>query len=267
MAVMPNPILPARTAETGWTDAHCHLHEFIADGTLPEIRARAAASNVTAFLVNGTSPDDWVQVASLADAPAVHPHFGLHPWFADRSDDWEPRLRDLLHRFPRAGIGEIGLDNQLTDTPFGRQREVFRQQLHLARELERPCTIHAVGNVWDALLADVRACTPPSFLLHAWGGGTNNLKAWSALGAYFSFGGALCRTPHSRKLGDTLRQIPADRLLLETDAPWQDPRGPRHRSEPAQLPAVAERAASIKQIPIETLLLQTRQNTIRYLHR
>ncbi|MCC5843776.1 MAG: TatD family hydrolase [Verrucomicrobia bacterium] len=248
------------TPDTGWTDAHCQLQEFIADGSLPEIRARAAAFNVTAFLVNGTSPDDWLQVASLADDPAVHPHFGLHPWFADRSDDWEPRLRDLLHRFPRAGIGEIGLDRQLTDTPYPRQLDTLRRQLILAQSLRRPCTLHAVGNVWDDLLAAVREHTPPAVLLHAWGGGTNNLKAWIDLGAYFSFGGALRRTPPSRKLEDTLRQIPPDRLLLETDAPWQDPRGKKHRSEPAQLPAVAEHAARIKNIPLETLRALTEQN-------
>jgi TatD DNase family protein len=251
--------------DSGWADAHCHLHEFLADGTLPEIRRRAATFNVTRFLVNGTSPDDWQRVASLAEDPAIHPHFGLHPWFADQSADWSARLKDLLHRFPRAGIGEIGLDNQLTDTPFDLQRNVFRQQLRLARELGRPCTIHAVGNVWDALLADVSAATPPRFLLHAWGGGTHQLKAWNKLGAFYSFGGALCRTPPSRKLEDTLRQIPTDRLLLETDAPWQDPRGPDHRSEPAQLLAVAERAANILNLSLDALKTLIRQNLNRYL--
>lgn len=248
----------------GWTDAHCHLNEFVTAGDLNAVLSRANVFAIRRFLVNGTRPEDWEAVARLhLQNPAVVPQFGLHPWFAERKDGWETLLKEMLLRVPRAGVGEIGLDQQLTNTPWEAQVDVFRRQLALARKLQRPCTVHAVGPVWDELLAGVRENPPRSVLLHAWGGGHRDLAAWIELNAWFSFGGALLREPLSEKLRKTVQAVPLDRILLETDSPWQHPKGKAHRQEPAGLLAVAEAVARIKGVPLDTLRQVTEKNVER----
>jgi len=252
-------------AETpSWTDVHCHLQEFPAGAERDGVLDRAEIFGISRFHVNGTRPEDWAAVAELAGLPSVSPHFGLHPWFAERADDWQSPLRAQLLRFPDAGLGEIGLDRKLTNTPYEAQLAVLNEQLALAGSLRRPCTLHAVGDVWADLLYAVRTHRPPAVLLHAWGGGTRDLAAWVGCNAFFSFGGALCREPLSRKLADTLRAIPADRLLLETDSPWQHPLGAARRTEPALLLRVAETAARILQIPLDELRRRTEANVRRW---
>lgn len=245
-----------------WTDAHCHLQEFLSDGSLDRLLDRAALFSVSTFHVNGTRPEDWEAVSRLAERPEIRLHFGLHPWFAEREDDWGVQLRARLLRFPKAGIGEIGLDRRLTDTPYPVQVEVLHEQLALGRELGRTCTLHAVGPVFEDLYLAVREHRPPAVLLHAWGGGTRRLADWIACNAYFSVGGALCREPRSGKLEQTLRAIPPDRLLLESDAPWQHPDGAAFRTEPALLLRIAETAASILGTPIDRLRAQCALNAL-----
>ena len=250
----------------GWTDAHCHLQEFQPPKgeDLPTVLERAAVFGVRRFVVNGTGPEDWPAVARLASTRGdVKPQFGLHPWQADCGGDWETPLKELLLRFPRAGVGEIGLDSKLTEVPMAAQREVFCRQLDLAARLGRTCTIHAVGEVWDDLLEDVRAHRPPAVLLHAWGGGATRVGAWIELDARFSFGGAVCRDPRGKALTAAVEAVPVDRLLLETDAPWQHPRGRSHRQEPAALLAVAEQVARMKRLTLDTLREVTEKNADR----
>lgn len=252
------------TPPAGWTDAHCHLNEFAAEGRLQEVLARANVFAIRRFLVNGTRPEDWDAVARLhLHNPAVVPQFGLHPWFAERDDNWETQLKEMLLRVPGAGVGEIGLDKKLTDTPWEAQVDAFHRQLDLARTLQRPCTVHAAGPVWDELIDGVRAHPPRALLLHAWGGGDRDLAAWIELNAWFSFGGALLRQPPSEKLRKTVLAVPLDRILLETDAPWQHPKGKAHRQEPAGLLSVAEAVARIKGVPLDTLRQVTEKNLAR----
>ena len=250
----------------GWSDAHCHLQEFTpprGEG-LAEVLRRAEVFGVRRFVVNGTGPGDWAAVARLAaTCSGVVPQFGLHPWQADCGSDWETPLKEYLLRFPQAGLGEIGLDLQLTEVPLEVQREVFGKQLALAARLQRPCTIHAVGEVWDVLLEDVRTHRPPSVLLHAWGGGATRVGAWMEVDARFSFGGAVCREPRGKAVTMAVETVPLDRLMLETDAPWQHPRGQAYRQEPAFLLAVAEQVSRIKGVTLDTLRAVTEKNVDR----
>ncbi|MCC5848793.1 MAG: TatD family hydrolase [Verrucomicrobia bacterium] len=247
----------------GWTDSHCHLQDFPAE-ELSTILKRAEIFKIERFCVNGTRPEDWSVVARLAaNFPGVYPQFGLHPWQTAQTENWEIKLKEFLLRHPHAGVGEIGLDTQLTDTPLETQRPAFQKQLALAAELQRPCTIHAVGAVWDELLEDLQTHRPRAALLHAWGGGTHMLPRWIECNAYFSFGGALCREPQSGKLVEAVQAIPLDRILLETDSPWQHPKGKAHRQEPAALLSVAEQVAKIKKVSLDLLRQVVEKNVTR----
>lgn len=247
----------------GWMDVHCHL-QVLPEPELAAVLTRAGVFGVDAFAVNGTRPEDWGAVAALAGREGVRPQFGLHPWFAEAAAGWEAELTALLLRFPQAGVGEIGLDSKLTETPMAVQEAVLARQLALAARLGRVCTLHAVGDVWAALLASVRAARPPRVLLHAWGGGAGRVGDWVALGGWFSFGGAVCRERVGAGLRAAVRAVPADRLLLETDCPWQHPEGRALRSEPAMLLRVAGAVAEIREISVEALLRQTHENAMAF---
>lgn len=233
---------------------------------LDEVFRRSEAFSISRWIVNGTSPADWKQVAELTQRnPGVTPQFGIHPWESDQvPDNWETQLKELLLRFPQAGLGEIGLDRKLTQVPIDIQKEICRVQLQVAAEYQRPCTLHIVGawQEFDQLLAQLR---PARMLLHAFGGSVEQMKHYMGAGTWFSVGGAVLRENVSTRYENMIQSIPDDHLLLETDSPYQHPDGRKYRQEPAGLLRVAERVARIRQIPVDRLRVLTEQNADRFL--
>lgn len=216
-------------------DAHCHYHDAWLTPHRTRVFADLARAGVKRAVVNGTCEADWPDVAALAkEFPLVAPSYGLHPWDAgSRTPDWEEKLVATLDADPNAFIGEIGLDRWILDrarpddprlaglrrAPLDEQAEVFLRQLDLAAERNLPASIHcldAFGPLLDALR---RARLPArGFLLHAYSGSAELAENYAALGAYFSFNGAFLE-PRKTRLRELYAALPADRLLVETDAP------------------------------------------------
>jgi TatD DNase family protein len=169
----------------------------------------------------------------------VLPSFGVHPWDAKgRSRNWLDTLQRRLDATPAAGIGEIGIDRWILDgvrpgdprIPAGgaaslaEQEEVFLAQLALAAERRLPATIHCL-QAWGRLLellTQAPALPANGFLLHAYSGPADLVAAFARLGARFSFNGRFLAPERSAKLAP-FRVVPADRLLVETDAPAMFP--------------------------------------------
>jgi TatD DNase family protein len=202
-------------------DAHNHLHDARLAAHHAEILPALARLGVTRAVVNGTREADWPAVAALAaDQAWVLPSFGLHPWHvAERMPDWLETLRAQLTAHPNGGVGEIGLDRWIEGHDDQTQAEVFAAQLALAAELNRPVTIHCL-RAWGALAETLRTHPRPArgFLIHAYGGSLEMMREFAQLGGYFSFNAYFL---HERKAAQraVFREIPADRLLVETDAP------------------------------------------------
>ncbi|WVZ86816.1 hypothetical protein U9M48_033542 [Paspalum notatum var. saurae] len=147
---------PARAASAvRLFDAHCHLQDPRVAAVAPTLIRAAAASGVARFAVNGTSEKDWHIVKQMAEEyPAVVPCFGLHPWWVrERSPDWMDSLRRFFAETPEAAVGEIGLDkgSHGKTIDFGEQVEVFQRQLELAKEMDRPVSVHCVRAFGDLL--------------------------------------------------------------------------------------------------------------------
>lgn len=203
-------------------DAHNHLQDHRFGAAVDTLVHECARIGVVASVVNGTSPSDWDRVIHLA---ARHrwlvPSLGVHPWYIqDLPHDWYERLRGLLET-TRAGVGEIGIDGWKKEFDSATQEDIFTRQLALAAEFERPVSIHGLRK-WGRLLELLKKNPRPrcGFLLHSYGGPKEMIAEFAKLGAYFSCPGFFLSPGREMKL-DIFRDVPSDRLLLETDAPDQ----------------------------------------------
>ena len=272
-------------------DAHNHLQD---DWLAPHLDAVAAdldAVGLRAAVVNGTCEADWPAVAALARRFAwVVPSYGLHPWDAgNRTPDWLATLRATLDADPHAAVGEIGLDRWILDSaksddprlaglrraPLEEQGEVFLKQLALAATENRPVTIHCL-QAFGALEGLLRHVNTPArgFLLHAYGGPAEMVAGFAERGAYFSFNGAFLDARHAAKR-EAFRRVPADRLLVETDAPAMPLPAERVRftlppvadgspiNHPANLAATYAGLAELRGVSVEALAAQVQENFAR----
>lgn len=272
-------------------DAHNHLHDDWLAPHLDAIGADLRAIGLRRAVVNGTCEADWPAVASLAARfPWALPSYGLHPWDAgNRTEGWFDRLKALLAAEPRAAVGEIGLDRWILDrarpddprltglrrAPLEEQGEVFIKQLSFAAAENRPVTLHCL-QAYGALEGLLRHVNTPArgFLLHAYGGPWEMVPVFADRGAYFSFNGAFLDPRHSAKLG-VFKKIPADRLLVETDAPAMPLPADRARftlppatdgspvNHPANLAATYAALADLRGVPLEELAAQVEENFLR----
>jgi TatD DNase family protein len=272
-------------------DAHNHLQDAWLAPHLGTIAAELARLPLGGAVVNGTCETDWPEVNALAEAHAwVHPSYGLHPWdVGNATPRWRESLLRALDADPRATVGEIGLDRWMLDrarpddprlaglrrAPLADQTEAFAWQLTLAAERNRPASIHCL-DAWGALFDVLRATPRPArgFLLHAYSGPAEMVAGFAALGAYFSFNGAFLAERHPAKRA-TFAAIPAERLLVETDAPAMTPPEP-HRTHtlppladgteinhPGNIAAAYAGLAAIRGVPPAGLAAQVAKNFAR----
>lgn len=201
-------------------DAHNHLQDSRFNGMREQVIAEMRAAGVRRCVVNGTCPDDWPQVAELANKhpDLIIPSFGLHPW-KDATGNWFEQLLNQLDTVPNACIGECGLDRWIEGHNLKKQSELFLQQLELATQRNLPVSIHCL-KAWGPLVDTLASHPLPQrgFLLHSYGGSAELVPRLVELGAYFSFSGYFLHEK-KHKVREAFRRVPADRILIETDAP------------------------------------------------
>lgn len=257
-------------------DAHNHLQDASLAAHRAEVVAVLERIGIARSVVNGTRESDWESVAALAREHAwVLPSYGLHPWFlAQRTPHWRERLVGRVEQGDCA-IGEIGLDRWIKGFDFDDQREVFVWQFALAAERNLPVTIHCL-KAWGALAELLRAQPAPArgFLLHAYGGPGGMVAELADRGAYFSFNGYFLH-PRKAEQREVFRHIPADRLLVETDAPAMplpperaafmlpDSAEGKPVNHPGNIVAAYEALAGLRGVKVDQLAVQVRENFTR----
>ncbi|HET8722652.1 MAG TPA: TatD family hydrolase [Anaeromyxobacteraceae bacterium] len=235
-------------------DSHCHLDGASFDADREAVLERARRAGVTDVVVPGVEPAGWEPLLRLAAGlPGVHAALGIHP---QALPDLDPagddrRLADLealLRRGGAVAVGECGLDGPTVEAgvPLDRQRAVLRGHLDIARRLGLPVILHAL-RAPDAIREELeRDGVAAGGVLHSFSGSPDHVGPLAALGLHFSFAGAIT-WPGARKPAAAARQVPADRLLVETDAPDQAPHPHRGlRNEPARLPLVLGAVAAAR---------------------
>jgi TatD DNase family protein len=203
-----------------YQDAHNHLQHAALHPHLAEILSKVRALPVNWMVVNGTAESDWEKVAKMAkELSFVIPSFGLHPWFLpERSKDWEEGLRTYLTQTSCA-VGEVGLDLWMQNSDLELQKKILRTHLELAAEFQRPITIHCL-RAWSELLELLPTVPIPNcgFLLHSYNGPAHMIDKFLPFGSYFSFSGYFLNQGKEQR-AQAFREVPYDRLLVETDAP------------------------------------------------
>ncbi len=251
-----------------WTDSHNHLQDARLGETTSVIAVMKQAG-VSRCLVNATAESDWQAVVNLtvAEPGFVSSAFGIHPWKAHTAETgWQERLRNLLGKYPKASVGECGLDQWIEYPTLEVQQPIFIDQLRIAREMDRPVTIHCL-KAWNELFSAFAEVPPPRrFLMHSFGGSIEIARRLISLGAFFSFSGYFLH-PRKSAVLEVYRQLPTERILLETDAPdMLPPSGiithllAEGHNHPANLPAIGHALAAALGISAETLAALTAEN-------
>jgi TatD DNase family protein len=248
-----------------WIDAHCHL-QFEDRGPTPdEAVARAVEAGVERMVCIGTDLATSREAVRLAERfPEVWATVGLHPHDASKlADEWSG-LVELADADRVVGIGEAGFDLYYRHSEPDAQEEAFRAQLRLARDRGLPLVIHS-RDAWAETFGVLEADgVPPRTVFHCFTGGPAEAERALGLGCWLSYSGIV-----SFKTADDLRAAaaltPADRLLVETDAPFLAPVPHRGKTnEPAFLPAVGAALAAARNEPVEAVAAATRANALAF---
>ena len=250
-------------------DSHCHLADETFAADLEEVVRRAQDAGLERALVILAAGDEKEAAQALrlsALWPEVRFSIGVHPHQAQQfADDPERAAAVVRAQFTATAsaraIGEIGLDYHYDFSPRDVQQAVFRAQIRLARDLQRPVVVHTreadediIAILRDEGGGDVRG------VLHCFTGNDALADRGLALGFFVSLAG-IVTFPKAEPLRQTARRVPLDRLLAETDSPFLAPvpyRG--KRNEPAYVARVVAALAGLHQIPPGELAERTTAN-------
>ena len=242
-------------------------------GDLAAVMERAASAGVTRQIVTGA---DLAGSRAAAGLAAAHPHAlwstaGVHPHHAAELEPARRReLEDLL-TLPRVvAVGECGLDYFRDFSPRPAQRAAFVAQLEIAAACGKPVFLHQrdAHEDFTAILAEFRPALAGG-IAHCFTGGRRELDAYLALDLSIGVTGWVCDERRGEDLRTAVPHIPAERLMLETDAPYLlprdiEPRPKARRNEPAFLPYVARAVAALRAEPLEELAASTTRNAIGF---
>ncbi|MDQ0258016.1 TatD DNase family protein [Evansella vedderi] len=244
-------------------DTHVHLNADHYEEDVEVVIERAREAGVTKMVVVGFDEKTIPKAMDLVEKyDFLYAAVGWHPVDAvdleDRHLEW---IKELAAHPKVVAIGETGLDYHWDKSPKEVQKEAFRKQIQLAKEVQLPIIIHdrdAHGDIVEILKEE--DASEVGGIMHCFGGDLDIAKECLKMNFYISFGGPV--TFKNAKLPkEVAKEIPLDRLLIETDAPFLAPHPYRgKRNEPAYVKLVAEKLAELKEITFEEMAEITTNN-------
>ncbi|MGY8780102.1 MAG: TatD family hydrolase [Fidelibacterota bacterium] len=243
-------------------DTHCHLYSENMKNDLDGILSRANELEVTQFLCVGTNISNSKECLSIAENnDNIFSSAGVHPHDAkDVSDGYTDDIYELMEYESMIAVGEMGLDyfRNISDPDI--QKKVFRAQMEVAQDLNRPVIFHNRDANEDVI--NVLVDYPEVIgVAHCFSSNIETANSFLEMGYYISFSGNL--TFKNSHLPEVAKEIPLNRVLVETDSPYLSPVPYRGKlNEPGRTRFVAEKLAEIHGVSFEEIAKHTTQNAV-----
>ncbi|MGC4379262.1 TatD family hydrolase [Fictibacillus sp. Mic-4] len=247
-------------------DTHAHLNAVQFQEDVEEVIERALAEGVEHIVVVGFDTETIHGAIKLAENyDFIYAAVGWHPVDAiDMRDEDLNWIEELASHPKVVALGEMGLDYHWDKSPKEVQKEVFRRQIRLAKKVNLPIIIHnreATKDVVDILREE--GAKEVGGIMHCFSGSLEVAKECMDMNFYISFGGPVT-FKNAKKPKEVAKEVPIDRLLIETDCPYLSPHPFRgKRNEPSYVKYVAEALAELKEMPVEQLIEKTSENAKR----
>jgi TatD DNase family protein len=242
------------------TDTHCHLFYKELKNDLDAIISRAIDMKVTRFICVGTNIEDSKECLSISENnDNIFASVGVHPHDAQNVlEGYIDEIYELMEYESMVAIGEMGLDYFRNISEPLIQEKVFREQVKVAQDLNRPIIFH--NREADSDIIKVLSDYPDVIgVAHCFSSNLDTANALLEMGYYISFSGNL--TFKNSHLPEIAKEIPLERLLVETDSPYLSPEPHRgKKNEPSRVRFVAEKLAEIKKISFEDIAKHTHEN-------
>lgn len=244
-------------------DTHAHLNAEQFNEDLEEVIARAKEEKVEHIVVVGFDRPTIKRAMELIEAyDFIYATIGWHPVDAiDMTDEDLAWIKDLSAHEKVVAIGEMGLDYHWDKSPKDVQKEVFRKQIALAKEVGLPIVIHNRDATEDVVsILREEGAEEVGGIMHCYTGSAEIAQECINMNFYLSFGGPVT-FKNAKKPKEVVKQIPNDRLLIETDCPYLTPHPYRgKRNEPSYVKLVAEQIAELKGMTYEEIAAITTEN-------
>ena len=248
-----------------YIDTHAHLDDKQFDSIRDAVVERALSAGVTKMISIGTTASSSAKCVQLAEQyEAIHAAVGIQPNYCGEvaADDWD-QVVALASQPGVVALGETGLDKYWDDAPFEIQEDYFDRHLRLSQSSGLPFIVHMreCGEEVYGMLAEARKRGPLRGVMHSFTGDGDLATRCVELGLHISFAG-MVTFKKSDELRSVAKQIPADRLLIETDSPYLSPhphRGQRP-NEPARVVHTAECLAEVRGVSLAELASCTTAN-------
>ena len=254
-----------KSENLGLIDSHAHIQGAEYGSEIEEIRQRAREAGVTKIIVVGGAGELSSNEAAIALAEShgdLYATVGMHPHDAkDVGENELKRLQDLTAKPKVIAVGETGLDFYYDHSPRDIQRDLFARFIRMARETGLPLIVHEREAHKDAAeLLRNEGHAAIRGVIHCFTGDYDSARTYLNLGFYLSFTGIIT-FKNAGPLRDVVRQVPLERMFVETDSPYLTPVPHRgKRNEPAYVRFVAETIAKVKGISLEEVARATTRN-------
>ncbi len=247
-------------------DTHAHLNAEQFDTDLEEVIARAKAEKVERIVVVGFDKPTITRAMELIEEyDFIYVAIGWHPVDAiDMTEEDLSWIKGLSSHEKVVAIGEMGLDYHWDKSPKDVQKEVFRKQIALAKEVNLPIIIHNRDATEDVVtILKEEGAEEVGGIMHCFTGSAEVARQCMDMNFYISFGGPVT-FKNAKKPKEVAKEIPNDRLLIETDCPFLTPHPFRgKRNEPSYVKYVAEQLAELKGLTYEEIASITTENAKR----
>lgn len=247
-------------------DTHAHLNAEQFDTDLEEVIARAKAEEVERIVVVGFDKPTITRAMELIEEyDFIYTAIGWHPVDAiDMTEEDLSWIKELSSHEKVVAIGEMGLDYHWDKSPKDVQKEVFRKQIALAKEVNLPIIIHNRDATEDVVtILKEEGAEEVGGIMHCFTGSAEVARQCMDMNFYISFGGPVT-FKNAKKPKEVAKEIPNDRLLIETDCPFLTPHPFRgKRNEPSYVKYVAEQLAELKGLTYEEIASITTENAKR----